>query len=31
MNVGDVEATADYGLALEGYSLAYDWVQPTLD
>ena len=31
MSVGDVEATADHALALQDYSLAYDWVQPTLD
>ncbi|HVN74266.1 MAG TPA: hypothetical protein VMT44_06725, partial [Methanoregula sp.] len=31
MSVGSTEATADDGLALEGYSLAYDWIQPSLD
>ena len=31
MSVGSVAETADYGLALESYSLAYDWIQPTLD
>jgi len=30
MNIGSNETTADFGMALGSYSLAYDWIQPTL-
>jgi len=31
ISTGSIVENADYAYALEGYSLAYDWVQPTLD